>query len=59
MVSGVEVTVSEDKRAKLASTTLAFLLSSKVDRSALRDYAGLVSWVASIVPALKPFVAVI
>ena len=58
-IIGVEVDISPDKRLKLADLVSGFLMLQFLDRATLKEVAGLVSWVASVVPAMKPFCAVL
>ena len=55
-ITGVAVTIAEDKAAKLAKGADELSKPQYCDRVCLKQYAGLASWVASVVPVLRPFV---
>ena len=54
-VTHVTATVNKDKVAELSYTVNDFLGQSRLDRRALKRFAGLATWVGSIIPAMKPY----
>ena len=58
-IAGVEVTISIEKQQKLSGAVADMLSATQVDRRKLKEFAGLISWVASVVPSMRPFVAMI
>ena len=56
-IAGVEVNISAEKREKLERAARELFSNVFINRQALREFAGLCSWVASVVPALRAFVA--
>ena len=54
-LSGVEVTVQPEKIRKMAEIAGKFLEQQLLHRVRLREFAGLVTWIASVVPAMRPY----
>ncbi|CAK9106255.1 Uncharacterized protein SCF082_LOCUS49493 [Durusdinium trenchii] len=53
----VRVTIPQDKVAKIQETTQLFLKRPVVGQKQLRSYAGMLSFVAGLIPHLRPFLA--
>ena len=53
---GVEVSISMEKAKQLLETSRHLLSHRRIARKELRRFAGLCSWMASIIPALRPFI---
>ena len=56
---GVEITIAADKKVKLREQVQAFGKATLIARKALKEFAGLVAWVASVVPVMRPFSAML
>ena len=56
---GVTVSIPQDKAAELAQTTRDILAWNTVGVRALRSYCGSVSFVAGLVPTLRPFLTMV
>jgi len=55
----VQVTIPADKLKDLSEQTIAFRKQSVVYRNAVRSYCGKLSFVAGMVPVLRPFLSII
>jgi len=55
----VQVTIPADKLQDLSAQTIAFRKQSVVYRNAVRSYCGKLSFVAGMVPVLRPFLSII
>ena len=56
MAYAVEVQVAPDKVEKFAAKVAALLKSTpRVNREELRAFAGLTSWIAGVIPGMRPF----
>ena len=58
-VTHVSVTIAEDKADKIISIVIAFLSQALVRRKEVKEFAGLATWAASVIPPLRPFVQMI
>lgn len=56
---GVTVAISDEKSEKLRGTVTDMLTHRKQRRKDLRNLAGLLSWVASVTPVVRPFAQVV
>ena len=54
-VVAVEVSINGDRAATLQLTVAALLREQHVDRREVKTFAGLCSWVGSIIPAMRPY----
>ena len=53
---GVSITISQDKADKLEAEIKDMMSRDFVDRDSLRSFAGLGSWISTVVPVMRPFV---
>ena len=51
----VDITITESKVMKMREKTASFKSSGWIERPELKEFAGLMSWAGSVVPALKPY----
>lgn len=54
-VIAVEVSINDDKATSLLLTAGAFLREQRIERREVKKFAGLCSWVGSIIPAMRPY----
>ena len=54
-VIGVDVSIEQDKIDRIKSNVCDLLAQSMVEREKVREFAGLCTWAASVVPALRPY----
>ena len=54
-IAGVSVTIGPDKAKKLEARAKEMLELAWISRKALKEYAGLCSWVSSIVRSMRPY----
>ena len=58
-ITHVAVTIDQAKEEKIRLTINALLTRATIKRKELREFAGLTTWAASVVPPLRPFVQMI